>query len=212
MWDNGVAGIRISGSNNFTFEATFADYSSEGAGFVGSTDDQQPIEVIVESSSLVTFHNMSVRSTNGETHERLRCRDISPTETTACIVSFGFRQEMSYYEHDYCRALATPYLSMQLFSYSSKDGPQVILLKPTVLSLPRGLLFTDPVMTVSADSSGVVFDSCGFSRVDSGTCVIEVQGGTRGLFPVHGHMQSLETSGAFVLNKESLPLNLYYKT
>ncbi|CAN0405209.1 unnamed protein product, partial [Ascophyllum nodosum] len=97
MWDNGVAGIRILGSNNFTFEATFNDeYSSEGEGYVGSTDGQQPIEVIVESSTLVTFHNMSVRSTN------------------------------------------------------------------------------DPVMTVSADSSAVIFDSCGFSRVDSGTCVIEM--------------------------------------
>ncbi|CAM9648998.1 unnamed protein product [Ascophyllum nodosum] len=97
MWDNGVAGIRILGSNNFTFEATFNnEYSSEGEGYVGSTDGQQPIEVILESSSLVTFHNMSVRSTN------------------------------------------------------------------------------DPVMTVSTDSSSVVFDSCGFSRVDSGTCVIEM--------------------------------------
>ncbi|CAM9649069.1 unnamed protein product [Ascophyllum nodosum] len=99
VWDNGVAAIRIVGSNNFTFEATFVnddEFFPEGEGYVGSTDGQQPIEVIVESSSLVTFDHMSVRSTN------------------------------------------------------------------------------DPVMTVSADSSAVVFDNCGFSRVDSGTCVIEM--------------------------------------
>ena len=87
MWDNGVAGIRILGSNNFTFEATFNDeYSSEGEGYVGSTDGQQPIEVIVESSTLVTFHNMSVRSTNGETLKRLRSRKISPTDIAMAVI------------------------------------------------------------------------------------------------------------------------------
>lgn len=66
MWDNGATGIHISGTNNFTFEATFGDDSSEGSGYVGSIDGQQPIEVIIENSSLITFNNMSVRSTNGE--------------------------------------------------------------------------------------------------------------------------------------------------
>ena len=33
---------------------------------------------------------------------------------------------------------------------------------------------TDPVMTVSADSSDVYFNNCGFSNVDSGICVIQV--------------------------------------
>ena len=68
MWDNGVAGIHIAGSNNFTFVAEIdVDYSeAEGEGFVGSLDGQQPIEVIIESSSLVTFQDMKVSSANGE--------------------------------------------------------------------------------------------------------------------------------------------------
>ena len=40
-----------------------------------------------------------------------------------------------------------------------------------LLTLLRTL---DPVMTVSADSSDVFFDNCGFSSVDAGTCVIQV--------------------------------------
>ncbi|CAM9878861.1 unnamed protein product [Ectocarpus sp. 12 AP-2014] len=98
--DNGVAGIHVSGSNNFTFEATIADKCwgedcvLEGEGNVGSLDGQQPIEVIVESSTLVKFQDMKVQSVN------------------------------------------------------------------------------DPVMTVSG-SSEVSFDNCGFSNVESGTCVIQ---------------------------------------
>lgn len=66
MWDNGVAGIQISGSNNFTFEATIGDENAEGEGYVGSLDGQQPIEVVVDSSSLVTFQDMKVTSGNGK--------------------------------------------------------------------------------------------------------------------------------------------------
>ncbi|CAM9252697.1 unnamed protein product, partial [Ectocarpus sp. 12 AP-2014] len=68
--DNGVAGIHVSGSNNFTFEATIADKCwgedcvLEGEGNVGSLDGQQPIEVIVESSTLVKFQDMKVQSVN----------------------------------------------------------------------------------------------------------------------------------------------------
>ena len=65
-------------------------------------------------------------------------------------------------------------------------------------------------MTVSTDSSSVVFDSCGFSRVDSGTCVIEVQSKSMRLFSVHDRMQRLETSDAFILHKESVLLKQYY--
>lgn len=61
-----MAGIHITGSNDFIFEATFGDEYSEGEGYVGSIDGQQPIELIIESSSQVMFSNMSVRSTNGE--------------------------------------------------------------------------------------------------------------------------------------------------
>ncbi|CAM9345645.1 unnamed protein product [Scytosiphon promiscuus] len=70
LYDNGVAGIHITGSNNFTFEATIAsecwgdDCVIEGEGSVGSLDGQQPIEVIVESSTLVKFDDMKVESVN----------------------------------------------------------------------------------------------------------------------------------------------------
>ncbi|CAN0012704.1 unnamed protein product, partial [Hapterophycus canaliculatus] len=70
LYDNGVAGIHIMGSNNFTFEATIGsecwgdDCVIEGEGNVGSLDGQQPIEVIVESSTLVTFKDMKVQSVN----------------------------------------------------------------------------------------------------------------------------------------------------
>ncbi|CAM9225071.1 unnamed protein product [Ectocarpus fasciculatus] len=65
FYDNGVAGLHIMGSNNFTFEATIDDYEgAEGEGNVGSLDGQQPIEVIVEGSSLVTFQDMKVTSVN----------------------------------------------------------------------------------------------------------------------------------------------------
>ncbi|CAN0221634.1 unnamed protein product [Pylaiella littoralis] len=70
LFDNGVAGILVTGSNNFTFEATIADqcYGSncvlEGEGGVGSLGGQQPIEVIVESSTLVKFQDMKVESVN----------------------------------------------------------------------------------------------------------------------------------------------------
>lgn len=60
-----MAGIHLLGSSNFTFEATI-DSRSEGEGNVGSLDGRQPVEVIVESSSLVTFQDMKVTSDNGE--------------------------------------------------------------------------------------------------------------------------------------------------
>ena len=42
------------------------------------------------------------------------------------------------------------------------------------VSLFVSLFNVDPVMTVSADSSDVSFNNCGFSSVDNGTCVIQV--------------------------------------
>ncbi|CAM9674797.1 unnamed protein product [Sphacelaria rigidula] len=99
MYDNGVAGIHIIGSTNFTFEATITSEDDqpfpEGEGNVGSLDGQQPIEIIIESSSLVTFQDMKVTSSN------------------------------------------------------------------------------DPVITISRDSLGIVFENCGFSSVESEVCVIE---------------------------------------
>lgn len=78
MYDNGVAGIHIMGSNNFTFEATIADECwgedcvLEGEGNVGSLDGQQPIEVIVETSTDVKFQDMRVESDNGESMKAYR--------------------------------------------------------------------------------------------------------------------------------------------
>lgn len=56
----------MGGSNNFMFEATIGDecYGScplEGEGNLGSTDGQQPIELIVED-----FTDVKVQSINGE--------------------------------------------------------------------------------------------------------------------------------------------------
>eukprot|EP00752_Nemacystus_decipiens_P014959 g13318.t1 len=70
VYDNGVAGIHVTGSNNFTFEATIADECFgpdcvlEGEGNVGSLDGQQPIEVVIETSTDVKFHDMRVQSVN----------------------------------------------------------------------------------------------------------------------------------------------------
>ena len=67
MYDNGIAGLHVMGSNNFTFEATVRNEEEDSSqGSVGSLDGQQPIEVIVESSNLVTFTDVRVRSANGE--------------------------------------------------------------------------------------------------------------------------------------------------
>lgn len=66
MKDNGVAGIHLVGLNNFTFEATIGDDSTEGEGNVGSLTGQQPIEIIIESTSLAKFADLRVQSTNGE--------------------------------------------------------------------------------------------------------------------------------------------------
>lgn len=66
LYENGVAGIHITGSTNFTFDATIGEESLSGDGNVGSTNGQQPIEVIVEGSTLVTFNDLRVQSSNGE--------------------------------------------------------------------------------------------------------------------------------------------------
>ena len=82
VYDNGVAGIHITGSNNFTFEATIDSecYGDpcvlEGEGYVGNLDGQQPIEIIIESSSLVTFQDMKVQSVNGQSP--FVCKHFSP--------------------------------------------------------------------------------------------------------------------------------------
>lgn len=66
------------GSNNFTFEATVDSPGDVGEGNVGSLDGQQPIEVIVERSSLLKFQDMRVQSLNGESRRpRLLIRPVS---------------------------------------------------------------------------------------------------------------------------------------
>lgn len=64
-------------THNFTFEATIGDGAAEGEGNVGSIDGQQPIEVIIENSSLVAFQDMSVESVNGEC-SLAACASLSP--------------------------------------------------------------------------------------------------------------------------------------
>ncbi|CAM9688722.1 unnamed protein product [Scytosiphon promiscuus] len=64
LYENGVAGIHITGSNNVTFDAAMGPESTLGQGNVGSTSGQQPIEIIVESSTLVTFNDLRVSSSN----------------------------------------------------------------------------------------------------------------------------------------------------
>ena len=67
FYSNGVAGIHIMGeSTNFTFDATIGPDSTSGEGNVGSKNGQQPIEVIIEGSTLVTFNDLRVQSSNGE--------------------------------------------------------------------------------------------------------------------------------------------------
>lgn len=66
MKDNGFAGIHLLSSHNFTFEATIGSDETEGEGYVGSLDGQQPIDIIIETTSLVTFTDLRVRSANGE--------------------------------------------------------------------------------------------------------------------------------------------------
>lgn len=56
----------MGGSNNFTFEATVEAIGDEGEGNVGSLDGHEPIEIIIEDSSLLKFQDMRVQSLNGE--------------------------------------------------------------------------------------------------------------------------------------------------
>lgn len=60
-----MAGMHITGSNNFTFDATLGPESSVGQGNVGTTDGQQPVEIIIEGSTLLTFNDLRVQSSNG---------------------------------------------------------------------------------------------------------------------------------------------------
>eukprot|EP00752_Nemacystus_decipiens_P013409 g11873.t1 len=63
---NGVAGIRIMASNNFTFEGprSTSEPGDAGQAYVGSSDGPQPIELIVESSTLVAFNDVYFFSAN----------------------------------------------------------------------------------------------------------------------------------------------------
>lgn len=63
--------MHITGSNNFTFEATVSgEEGVEGQALLGTLDGDQPIEVIIEGSSLVKFQDARVRSVNGECDRR----------------------------------------------------------------------------------------------------------------------------------------------
>lgn len=55
----------IRDTRNVTFEATFGSEFS-GEGNVGSLDGQQPIEIVIEGSTILKFDHMRVTSSNGE--------------------------------------------------------------------------------------------------------------------------------------------------
>lgn len=64
---NGVAGIHITGSNNFTFEGPRGyDSGSSGQAYVGKSEGLQPVQVVIDSSTLVTFTDIGVFSDFGE--------------------------------------------------------------------------------------------------------------------------------------------------
>ncbi len=91
FYDNGVAGLHIVGSNNFTFEATThasweEDWEeSTPKGSVGSVGGLQPIEIIIEGSSLLTFTDMRVLSDNGEMNPLGQC-SIELAPVLVCFV------------------------------------------------------------------------------------------------------------------------------
>lgn len=83
VYNNGVAGLHITGSHSVSFEATAGEGgndsgSSMGEGNVGSLDGDQPIEIIVDSSTFVTFTDMRVTSANGT-------RNLSPSAAFICF-------------------------------------------------------------------------------------------------------------------------------
>lgn len=68
--ENGVVGVHLFNSNNFTFVGPRGSESgSTGQGFIGSTDGPQLLDVLLESSSLVTFNDVLFQSMNGERRE-----------------------------------------------------------------------------------------------------------------------------------------------
>eukprot|EP00903_Cladosiphon_okamuranus_P010017 g9499.t1 len=65
--ENGMAGIHIMASKKLTFVGPLSsneESGSAGQGFVGSQDGPQPIELIMESSTLVTFNDVYFLSAN----------------------------------------------------------------------------------------------------------------------------------------------------
>ncbi|CAN0452754.1 unnamed protein product [Pylaiella littoralis] len=93
IYDNGVAGLHIMNSNNFTFEATIDSDGSVGDGNVGSLDGQQPIEIIIENSVLLKFQDMRVQSVNdpvmtisNSTGVSFTNTGLSRVETGTCVI------------------------------------------------------------------------------------------------------------------------------
>ncbi|CAM9160508.1 unnamed protein product [Ectocarpus sp. 4 AP-2014] len=93
LYENGVAGIHVMGTNNFTFDATIGDESTVGEGNVGNLDGQQPIDVVIESSTLVTFNDLRVQSSNDpimtvsdSTTVSFNNLGLSRVEADACVI------------------------------------------------------------------------------------------------------------------------------
>ena len=178
IYDNGVAGIHIVDTTDFTFEATFDTGSERGDGYVGSVDGQQPIEVIVESSQRVTFQDMDVRSANGE---NIFNEPIEIAHKAQIIPNRG-----EHKKHPKCTKPRSRSVRTKIdVSYARLRFTLKVLIASTAVHwcifssyLPLFVFVSclvDPVMTVSADSSEVIFNNNGFSNVPSGTCVIQVR-------------------------------------
>lgn len=71
FYNNLVAGLVIRDTRNVTFEATYGS-GSDGDGQVGSLDGQQPIDLVIEGSTMLMFDHMNVPSSNGEIFDTLK--------------------------------------------------------------------------------------------------------------------------------------------
>ena len=112
--------MHITGSNNFTFDATIGPESTTGQGNVGTTDGQQPIEIVIEGSSLLTFNDLRVQSSNGALSRSIeRCevwRDfhLHPSHTPRHSWVDGLRSRGAIFGLCLVRTIACPFVFRSL--------------------------------------------------------------------------------------------------
>ena len=95
IFENAVAGVRIAGSNNFTFAATLDEGSNfreqEENGNVGSLDGPQPIDVVVDTSTDVKFIKTQFNSVNGECGGQQNTAVVRSHPTRCCASKLSRR-------------------------------------------------------------------------------------------------------------------------